>query len=526
MNKVWQLDKPEWVKRRKAMWLATKEYHDIAISRAELNARKAFFLTGAVAGLEDADEEERIWTFIGEDWERFTLLPRCDRAIYTELLDGILEAENYNRLIILYRFIGRRFGRIYEAQQWFGTEFGYMDGMEREFFRYLLPERFDNEKHQKEVEEKFVNGRTFLSPLQVFDLLVDEGFGFLTHSSANPHHPIQDLVDYWASAMPYFSFSDKPLVVNDGYVRETKSAEQAAKTFCQAVRFFEDPRDYASNSTLAMDFRNKIFMKLEQGTGCKELDDIWQWTAGTDGRQLGRSLGHSLPKERLLFNPRATPKAIKEIQRITCSPYLSDYRFNPNEVRLVEVSEFVDYSLRVLLGYVKDGDHNKAKIPAYHYKFRLPQALLFNSEEDLVVDINFLWLIPKEASSNRMELVPKLVLFYSFPRIKKTLNHNVLQGIKLRRLFWQLRSEHNLPLSTVGCGSAQFVWPDNTVNIPHGSELYSSVGFESAGIMVGDEKQTCKESADAKSWFYEFPDYKGDHPFADLDKFLKEVLSP
>ncbi|QGX39795.1 hypothetical protein [Permianibacter aggregans] len=526
MNNIWQLDNPEWVKRRKAMWLATKDYHGWGVTRAELNARKAFFLTGAVAGLEGADEEERLWTYIGEDWGRFTLLPRCDISVYSELLDSILEAENYNRLTILYRFVAQRVGEIHEAQQWFGSEFGYMDGMEREFFRYVLPEKFDNEKHQKEIEENFANSRTYLTPLQAFDLMVEDGFGFLTHSSANPHHPIQDFVDYWVSAMPYFSFSDKPLMVNDGYVRKTKSAEQAAKAFCQVVRFFEDPRDYAGDNTLARDFRDKIFEQLEQGTGCKELDEIWQWTASKEGNQLARGLGSDFPEARLLFKLDAKPRIIRDLQKFFYLHSNSDSEFAPERIRVVEISEYINYRLRALLGYVKAGEHSNPHIPAYHYKFRLPQSLLFSDENDLIIDVELLWLIPKDLAQNYSELVPKMALFRSLARYKKTLVRNVLQGMKLRKLFWRLHSEHNLPLSTIGCGSAQIEWPDNTVNIVHGSELYSSVGFESAMIMVGDEKKTCIESADAKSWFYEFPEYKGDHPLVDLDAFIKEVLSP
>lgn len=532
MTSLWQLDNPEWVRRRKALWLANKDYFSLGQPRAEVNERKAFFLTGATESSKKKDETSRILDFYSVQGRHLALIPPCEEALFSALAEKVISKHlGGDRCQAIWSFLGHTFGdQIWHAQQTFAHEHGLMDGWERIATKILLPERYVHERHLAEVGEGFQRGRTMLSPLEAFNLMTTVGYGFLTHFAANPHHPIQEFIDYWLQTMPHFKLSDVPASIYGRLVtfgRRTNDARKAALAFCQAVRLFQEPRDFDNQNSPARQFRNQLIERLERGTGCAEFDAIWQQTDTKRGGALIKGAGSSLPAEKLLCGAHFQPSSLRQVHSAFAAHGGTLEAFDVAKIELVSLRDRVTYKLQELLGYARcENDryiYSKGDIPAFHYRFRLAPLLFLTGPDGLEMDLHLLWLVPNVKFVPDTERQPCMVMFYSG---REEIGHefSVLDYLRLRELTWRLHAEHGLPFATTACGTQKAAWPTNAINIPHGCELYSNLGFDTSYIMdfPSDRKVVGKWQEDVVP----LAPYKGSHPGADLARFKQDVMLP
>ena len=459
MQKLWQTDNSAWISRRNAIWLANKDVFTDGQPARVAAAIKEFFLSGRAenvfAHVDYSDREECIW-----DWSteraavvQLWLLPAADEDVIAELVQqASKDADIAEMLLIGLSACGYEGARVGEN---LSTEFGRIDGVEREIFRTLLPAGFDAEKWRQEVSEKFRNGRRYLSPVEAFNVMVECGFGFLTHYAANPHHPVQDFIEYWRQSMAYFHFSDVPAPVLHGRVtpkRLCDDAQKVALELCQAVRFFREPRGFDGDDTPARRFRDRLLEIFEEGTGCSELDHVWRLSGTETGRALVNSRKSGFLEAVALFGDQYRPSAMRLVHQCLLEMGGIEKPFDPELISLCDVGLLLHETVVSLLGYQR-GD----AIPAYRYICRIGERFFVSDPHDIELYMNIYWLVPSSSCAVN-GCRPRVLISYDFSTTTDY-SFSVLDAISIRQALFRLAEQYGLPFVRVDCLDQQAKWP-------------------------------------------------------------------
>lgn len=527
MSEVWRINDAEWVKRRKAMWLANKAYYSLSGSCKVIEAKKKYFMTGVKENVYKSgsyvDENQYLdfdWNDVNGVWEQLRLLPKCDVALVDSLINALRSSNGNQTVDILFFLSGFRGGpEAQYAQEWTGSEFGFMDGMERDLFNYLLPPKFDVEAWRQEVSDNFAMGRTYLSPLESFNMMVEAGYGFMTHFVANPHHPIQDFVDYWAQTVPYFNF-DEPYSKAQGQQvkpkRKCENAKAAAKELCQVVRFFKEPRGLPQENSAAKRFRDKLFDVFEHGTGNAIWDELWAQTAQPEGGHFEfESHRDGRQPERVLVGQKIQPRVLRQIHAAWQTLGYTAEVFEPERIRAVNAKRVLNHPLAASLGYLRTDP-----VLAYHYVFAMDKQCV-TSPKDISVDVHLLWVLPKQ-TADEANCLPIVAVFYA-ERFHEDYAWPVTDTLCSRHVSILLARQNNLYLSRPYAEDPirKELWPKNYANQAYGVEYFSSLPFET----VTAENTKVKQDGEYKVVFHQYQEVDEAACGMNAARFQAEVMS-
>ena len=524
MRKLWQIDNGAWVSRRKANWLANKDVFTDGQPARIATAIKEFFLSGRTenvfAPVDYSDRQECIWDWSSERAAvvQLWLLPEADEGVIAELVQqASKDADVAELLLICLSACGYEGARVGEN---LSTEFGRIDGVEREIFRTLLPARFDAEKWRQEVSDNFQRGRCYLSPVEAFNVMVECGFGFLTHYAANPHHPIQDFIEYWRQSMEHFHFSDLPAPMLHGRVtpkRLCDDAQKSALELCQAVRFFREPRGFDGDDTPARRFRERLLQIFEEGTGCSELDYVWQLSGTEPGRALVNSRKSGFLEAVALFGDQYRPSAMRLIHQCLLEMGGIEKAFDPALIRVCDVGLLLHETVVSLLGY-QQGD----AIPAYRYVCKISERFFISDPHDIELYMNIYWLVPSPSCAVN-GCRPRILISYDFSTITDY-SFSVLDTISIRQALFRLAEQYGLPFVRVDCLEQQAKWPAPPNMARVGVERFL---FVTTGTLEDGDGFTVTESDDCSLRIVtsNIQEWVGDDDSIDLEKFRSNVMA-
>lgn len=294
-----------------------------------------------------------------------------------------------------------------ETQGNFCSEFGMFDGREREIVRALLPARFDVDTWRQQAGVNSQDRGSFAGPLDVHEWMMEGGLAFLTAPMANPHDPVQDIVDYWRQTLP---FLDELTLCGHGCLQMA--------TLMRVLYFFREPRGRDGDDTPARRFRDALVAVFDTGTGNAALDRMWADVATP--RERCRVLNDSLSLEpRVLLAAEPRPRALREIHGAFQQASLIESAFDPDAVELVTLANVMSAQLAKELGYLSTyqvpDDAARVPIPACRYRIDFGTRLSVGQQPERALSLDLFQLQPAPGRPFDATL-PQLLLVWTGER--------------------------------------------------------------------------------------------------------------
>jgi hypothetical protein len=469
---LWKTDDPNWRRHRAELWKATGDCHRRGVPGLARSVVKDHFFTGVLTNVEGRElwpgHREVLW-----DWNsnqgarvRLRMLPAVEPELAKNLAHQMARGpDTVNAVLML--MCASEYGGAKVGEGW-SSSFGMMDGLERDLVRLFLPEHFEHDAWRAEYEARFVSGRRFLSPREAFDLMVDCGYGFLTHYAANPQHPIQDFIPYWREAMGHYRVETEDQVVQ-GYnwvKRLGTDAAEAARVLCETVQHFREPRGLPGTDTPAARFRDDLKARLDEGLDCPVLDAAWAAARGPRREALMRLHDNDLV-DRVLFGELHDPDTLRRVVDQVHEMGGCD-AFDPSRLTPCDLKSLLHEDLAAALG-MRAG----ASVRALHYAAPLSPSFLVSSPDEVEVTLELFWLLTP-AGSTPTAATPRLIASlgtrwtdqYRFP---------VLDDLLLRSAFWTLAERHGICFVRVDTLDQRAVWPKAPAICTVGVERFMAI---------------------------------------------------
>ncbi len=391
----------EWADRRKRIWDEKKNNLSPHWSRTKIKLMKEYFLSGAVYESQVHHRDKL------EPELRFYLKPMRTEAELDGAIDEYLVAEKHPvKLIALL---------LQASADYSYSEFGFMDGFECLALKKVLPVRFDNALYQKEVNERYEGGARYLSPSGAWFIMIKTGGRFLSGFSCNPYNPLQEFIEYFCSAVPYFHFgwkADNSISAWPDYDAKPEYIKDTLH-FMQLIRNFHEPRGLPGEDTPAKRFRDRLFEFFESGAAGEDLNQLWAYSATEEGSKPVYNYGDWC--ERVVFYTKQKPALMRELvdayhQQGYCEP------FDANAIQLVDLKYRLSGLMARALGYsaVPDsyGYPAGVSISAFYYKVNLNEAALPHTVGvSLSLQLFFLGLQSKSEFNDKL---PQIIIIPTY----------------------------------------------------------------------------------------------------------------
>ena len=354
---AWRSDDPMWVSERKAQWSQLKAglvagFYSSA-DKVKLVALQHYFMTGEV--MEDKKPKFMRETLI-DGWDKLILHPCLSEKLIHEFVKEIPGTSSDLPHIagFLKWFIAGA------SNEHFDSEHGCCNGQEALIVNSLMPRLFDVDTWKQSGAPKYSDAtHRYLTPNDIFNRFESSPWAILFGQVVNPCLPIQYMIDYWGTALPYVS--------EDCFLDSKKRLR--ALPILELIRHFREPRGEQGSESSAKAFRDRVYQILEAGTGNHTLDKVWQ-----DTRLKMRPVG--VAEERTLFSSTQRIDAMFVQINAWKSVLSIEHQFDVSKIEVVDIGKLLWWGLAEKLGYPSNESHHDLSdacyggaVPAYRYRF-------------------------------------------------------------------------------------------------------------------------------------------------------------